>query len=490
MSSRSATGTISTTSSHGTASSKKYANAAAYNGAQVNNDTGANNNLIANGNNHNHSTAKRRNSDNPHHNHYLDSDIVMQTSCSPTPATGPINVTNVLPHYHDVWADRPIVTQKIRLVEFSAFIEYQQVVTPATTTKGLEASMALAAAAAAATATSGHESKSTTLPSMQHQHQQQHHHNQSAMTSLSAVNSQRQAYNQQAYGHLNGTTLPNPQHQMPHQPQVQHPSLWNHSHNPHNAQNGIDNRQHHLQHLLRQQPHLFGQSVNQIDANNAIGNLKRHSYVKIDYKLPINRQLNKLEHIDISQIQDKFPEIGGPNGLFQRTPQDSFFLIKFWADINVDINNDIINSDDQQNSYYGFSSHFETIQPYRNLSCSTKACSYGLQIVEKVDKVYATYNSSSGRYSYLIDRSPMCEFMIQFIRKLKHLPRIAQMNSVLENFTVLQVITSDSTGEILLSLAYVFEITQPSTASSTTNTDSTDAIQNGPHYHVYKLTKD
>lgn len=44
-----------------------------------------------------------------------------------------------------------------------------------------------------------------------------------------------------------------------------------------------------------------------------------------------------------------------------------------------------------------------------------------------------------GRYVYRIHRSPMCEYMINFIHKLKHLPEKYMMNSVLENFTILQV---------------------------------------------------
>lgn len=202
--------------------------------------------------------------------------------------------------------------------------------------------------------------------------------------------------------------------------------------------------------------------------------LTRHSYVQINYKQPSVRQTNKLERIDINQIQDKFPGIGGSEGLFQRSSQDAFFLVKFWADIN----NDYEYSVDDQNSYFAFTSCFETVDAYKDITCSTKACSYGLQVVEKVDKIYGTFNHANGRYSYDLKKSPMCEFMIQFIKKLRQLPRVSQMNSVLENFTILQVITSESTCEVLLCLAYVFEVA------------SIDQIGNGPQYHVYKLTKD
>lgn len=71
------------------------------------------------------------------------------------------------------------------------------------------------------------------------------------------------------------------------------------------------------------------------------------------------------------------------------------------------------------------------------ITCSTKVCSFGKQVVEKVETEYARYEN--GRFVYRIQRSPMCEYMINFIHKLKHLPEKYMMNSVLENFTILQV---------------------------------------------------
>ena len=53
---------------------------------------------------------------------------------------------------------------------------------------------------------------------------------------------------------------------------------------------------------------------------------------------------------------------------------------------------------------------------------------------------YARFDK--GRFVYRISRSPMCEYMTSFIRRLKHLPEKFMMNSVLENFTILQVIIS------------------------------------------------
>ena len=71
------------------------------------------------------------------------------------------------------------------------------------------------------------------------------------------------------------------------------------------------------------------------------------------------------------------------------------------------------------------------------IQCSTKVCSFGKQVVEKVETEYARFEG--GRFVYKLLRSPMCEYMINFILKLKHLPETYMKNSVLENFTILQV---------------------------------------------------
>ena len=54
-----------------------------------------------------------------------------------------------------------------------------------------------------------------------------------------------------------------------------------------------------------------------------------------------------LEAVDIRQIYDKFPEKkGGLKELFDKGPQNAFFLVKFWADLNTNIS-------DESSAFYG-----------------------------------------------------------------------------------------------------------------------------------------
>ncbi|GIY02506.1 hypothetical protein CEXT_495462 [Caerostris extrusa] len=193
-------------------------------------------------------------------------------------------------------------------------------------------------------------------------------------------------------------------------------------------------------------------------------NYHRHLFVHIgglpSYTDPL------LEAVDIKQIYDKFPEKkGGLKELYDKGPQNAFFLIKFWADLNTNIQ-------DETGAFYGVTSQYESNENM-TITCSTKVCSFGKQVVEKVETEYARFEN--GRFVYRIHRSPMCEYMINFIHKLKHLPEKYMMNSVLENFTILQVVTSRDTQETLLCIAYVFEVS---------------TSEHGAQHHIYRLVKD
>uniref|UniRef100_A0AAQ5XIJ4 TEA domain-containing protein n=1 Tax=Amphiprion ocellaris TaxID=80972 RepID=A0AAQ5XIJ4_AMPOC len=173
-----------------------------------------------------------------------------------------------------------------------------------------------------------------------------------------------------------------------------------------------------------------------------------------------------LESVDIRQIYDKFPEKkGGLKELFDKGPHNAFFLVKFWADLSV-------NLQDDSSFFYGVSSQYESSENMI-ITSSTKVCSFGKQVVEKVETEYARFEN--GRYVFRIHRSPLCEYMINFIHKLKHLPEKYMMNSVLENFTILQVVTNRDTLETLLCIAYVFEVS---------------TSEHGAQHHIYRLVKD
>ncbi|OXB71097.1 UNVERIFIED_CONTAM: hypothetical protein H355_016982 [Colinus virginianus] len=127
---------------------------------------------------------------------------------------------------------------------------------------------------------------------------------------------------------------------------------------------------------------------------------------------------------------------------------------------------------DGPGTFYGVSSQYSSAENM-TITVSTKVCSFGKQVVEKVETEYARLENS--RFVYRIHRSPMCEYMINFIHKLKHLPEKYMMNSVLENFTILQVVTNRDTQETLLCIAFVFEVS---------------TSEHGAQHHVYKLVKD
>lgn len=190
----------------------------------------------------------------------------------------------------------------------------------------------------------------------------------------------------------------------------------------------------------------------------------KHQFVHIANNVSFTDPL--LEPVDIRQIQDKFPEkSGGLRELFDKGPRDAFFLVKFWGDLNSNLPED-------PSAFFGVNTTYESSENMV-IQCSTKVCSFGKMVVEKVEQEFARYEG--GRYVYKMHRSPLCEYMINFVLKLKRLPEKYMMNSVLENFTILQCITNRDTGETLLCIAYVFEV---STSEA------------GAQHHIYKLIKD
>ena len=72
-----------------------------------------------------------------------------------------------------------------------------------------------------------------------------------------------------------------------------------------------------------------------------------HKHLFVHIGGPVTYSDPVLEPIDVRQIQDKFPEKkGGLKELYEKGPQDAFYLVKFWADLNTNIS-------DEAGSFYG-----------------------------------------------------------------------------------------------------------------------------------------
>nr|XP_020648408.1 transcriptional enhancer factor TEF-4 isoform X5 [Pogona vitticeps] len=144
---------------------------------------------------------------------------------------------------------------------------------------------------------------------------------------------------------------------------------------------------------------------------------QQHRFVHID---PTPTSDSPLEVVDVRQIYDKFPERGGGlRDLYDQGPSHAFFLVKFWT---------------------AEPPHWE-----------------------------------DGHFVFQLQRSPLCEYLINFIRKLRTLPEKPMMDSVLENFTILQVLRDQETEELLLCVAFVFEVS---------------ASERGAQHHIYRLGRD
>ncbi|CAF2969002.1 unnamed protein product [Rotaria sp. Silwood2] len=199
--------------------------------------------------------------------------------------------------------------------------------------------------------------------------------------------------------------------------------------------------------------------------------MHQHDLVRLHTNDIQMKSIQTFETILVDQIFDKFPHYDGLKDLFERNPYGSFFLIKFWAD--VPISSPMTSSINNRDESF-FTSFTYTSCSNRPIHISTRLCSFGKQVLEKVETSEHPQRDQFDQYIYRFDRSPLCDYMVQFIQKLRSLPNTCMMNSVLENFTVLQVIKClDNPEQLLLCLAFVFEIAM------------FDA--GGPQYQVYKL---
>ena len=108
------------------------------------------------------------------------------------------------------------------------------------------------------------------------------------------------------------------------------------------------------------------------------------------------------------------------------------------------------------------------------LQVTTDVNSFGKEAVEKIEVESSSFDDTIGRHITRINKSSICEYMIKFIYILKNLENKNEMNTVLENFTLLQQVINRDTDELLFCIAFVFE---------------SSGEGQGPHHHIYQLVK-
>ena len=83
------------------------------------------------------------------------------------------------------------------------------------------------------------------------------------------------------------------------------------------------------------------------------------------------------------------------------------------------------------------------------IQVTTDGISFGKEAVEKIQVEQSVYDETIGRFITRINKSNVCKYMVKFIHTLKNLPEQHMIDSVLENFTVLQQIINRDTDELL-----------------------------------------
>jgi hypothetical protein len=125
--------------------------------------------------------------------------------------------------------------------------------------------------------------------------------------------------------------------------------------------------------------------------------------------------------------------------------------------------------------FYGVTSKYCTLKgTSTSIKCSSRLFEQGKQVVEKIQVEYPLVDGS-GMPTYYFNRSPLCEYVIAFIERVKALANHDEANGFLNDFAVLQSLIDRSSFEALLTIVFIFEVGE---------------IGQGPFHRVYRLVNE
>jgi len=177
-----------------------------------------------------------------------------------------------------------------------------------------------------------------------------------------------------------------------------------------------------------------------------------HCFLNFDATL--QPPLDQLETVDLKNVSEMFPEKDPDQGLeklYSEGGSDSFYLIKFWTDVDVTVS-------DKCRRFYNIVKHFESGSENRTIQLTTKVWSHEKAIIQKTEVLTARFEG--GQFTYKNDSTQICEFLQKLIEKLLGLRENTTKKSVLEGLFVLMKVADCKTQELLLVVGMCFDISQ------------------------------
>ncbi|XP_011270557.1 hypothetical protein CAOG_08895 [Capsaspora owczarzaki ATCC 30864] len=174
--------------------------------------------------------------------------------------------------------------------------------------------------------------------------------------------------------------------------------------------------------------------------------------------------VDEFDPLSMREVSDLFPDL---QELARNQPTAQFALVKCWANFlgpTFDVR--------RAHHVYGFASSFQTADTLKFLGCTTSVFAFGEQLVQRTTQVDAAL-VANGRSFFCLERAPLCPDVVSIIDSLKlMLPRLAEMNDVLDYVTVMQTLFRPGTCQVLLCVCYMFSVSEV----------------DGSQYSVYRLT--
>lgn len=199
----------------------------------------------------------------------------------------------------------------------------------------------------------------------------------------------------------------------------------------------------------------------------------------VNYRAQSQLSLHEMRKssINVSAIQDQFPDLAGSEGLLSRSNTiPAAFYVKLPINLLDLASETYLTTRLDTTKFYHYSSFVyycddkEHIAALSDIVCSTKVLSYGLQVVEKIEKIRAQLEQQDKKVRYVSKQGLICDYVSEFIIKLiKQLQNATPLTSytnateqnlfaseVLRNISVLQTVSCSQTTDIFLCIAYTF----------------------------------